>query len=100
MIYEGVRLGVQLSEQYALIMDIGGGSTEFIIANAKGYVWKQSFNLGAARLLEKFKPSDPIKPNEIADFESYFDAELQPLTKAVKLHAVHELIGSSGSFDT
>ena len=41
-------------------MDIGGGSTEFIICNKNEIFWKHSFQLGASRLLEKFQPKDPI----------------------------------------
>ena len=100
LIYEGVRLGVKMNSHNSLIMDIGGGSTEFIIANSSRIIWKQSFNLGAARLLEKFNPSDPIKEEEIETIEKYFDDELIPLERALKLYPVTELIGSSGSFDT
>ncbi|MES1225606.1 MAG: phosphatase, partial [Bacteroidota bacterium] len=100
LIYEGVRLGVSMHAENSLIMDIGGGSTEFIIATSEQVHWKQSFNLGAARLLEKFNPSDPIKNEEIAAIENYFDIELLPLEQALKKFKVAELIGSSGSFDT
>ena len=100
LIYAGVRLGVNLTEQNSLIMDIGGGSTEFIVANREKIVWKKSFNLGAARLLEKFSPSDPIKASEIDALEAYFDEQLKELEEALKNYQVVELIGSSGSFDT
>jgi exopolyphosphatase/guanosine-5'-triphosphate,3'-diphosphate pyrophosphatase len=100
LIYEGVRLGVKLNTSNSLIMDIGGGSTEFIIGNLNAIIWKQSFNLGAARLLEKFKPHDPILTEEIIQLEDYFDETLQPLKSAISKYGVHELIGSSGSFDT
>lgn len=100
LIYEGVRLGVDLSSSNSLIMDIGGGSTEFIIGNANAILWKQSFNLGAARLLEKFRPHDPILKEEIVALEQFFDVQLQELSLAIKQFGVTELIGSSGSFDT
>ena len=100
LIYSGVKLGVQLNVSNSLIMDIGGGSTEFIIANSNGIVWKRSFELGAARLLEKFKPSDPIEANQINSISAYLLAELEDLKQAVTKFGIHELIGSSGSFDT
>ena len=92
----------------SLIIDIGGGSTEFIIANKKEIIWKQSFLLGAARLLEKFKPSDPITSEEIKKIEAHLEENLQPLFSAVSSFSlgggteggVTELIGSSGSFDS
>ena len=100
LIYYGVRSAVKMNDSYSLIMDIGGGSTEFIIANKEKIFWKQSFLLGAARLLEKFKPSDPITNSEVKKIKIYLNENLQPLYDAVKKNPVEELIGSSGSFDS
>ncbi len=100
LIYYGVRKAVQLTSATSLIIDIGGGSTEFIIANDKEIFWKHSFLLGAARLLERFSPSDPITTVEIENLQLYLKNELQPLFDAVKKFPVTELIGSSGSFDS
>lgn len=100
LIYFGVRDAVQMDENTSLIIDIGGGSTEFIIGNKNEIYWKQSFLLGAARLLEKFKPSDPIKEEEFKAITSYLSTELKPLYDAIKKFPVTELIGSSGSFDS
>ena len=56
--------------------------------------------LGAARLLEHIKPSDPITGNEIQDLYNYFDEQLIPLKEAFEKHKPFELIGSSGAFDS
>jgi len=100
LIYYGVRSAVKMTNDTSLIIDIGGGSTEFIIANKENVFWKQSFLLGAARLLERFNPSDPITDQEIEDVKGYLKQELQPLFEAVKKYPITELIGSSGSFDS
>ncbi len=100
LIYYGVRSAVKMSNKNSLIIDIGGGSTEFIIANEEKIIWKQSFLLGAARLLEKFNPSNPITDEEIIVLKNYLSNELKPLFEAVKKYSVTELIGSSGSFDS
>ncbi len=100
LIYYGVREAVKMTGELSLIIDIGGGSTEFIIANKEQTFWKQSFLLGAARLLEKFNPSDPITDGQIREIDTYLTHELQPLFDAVKKYPVTELIGSSGSFDS
>lgn len=100
LIYLGVKSALSIGKSNALIMDIGGGSTEFIIANNDKIVWKKSYKLGAARLLEKFNVPEPISSENIAAIELYLNKELATLTKAVKHFPVHELIGSSGSFDT
>ncbi|MDF1575047.1 MAG: hypothetical protein P1P86_07650 [Bacteroidales bacterium] len=100
LIYKGVRQAVPLTEDYVMILDIGGGSNEFIICNREGILWKRSFELGMARLLELFAFSDPIRPEEIRALESYFRQELSPLLDVVRSIGPETLIGASGSFDT
>lgn len=99
-IYYGVCQAIEIGENKNLIMDIGGGSTEFIIADSSRIFWKQSFDLGISRLIEKFKPHDPIFQHEIAEVENYLNNELQPLFETAKKFQFSTLIGSSGSFDT
>ncbi|MDP3557766.1 MAG: phosphatase [Bacteroidota bacterium] len=100
LIYLGNKEAVPLSDSISLIMDIGGGSNEFILANNKGVLWKQSFPVGAARMLAKFCPSDPITETEIKKINSYMKKQLTPLFEAVKEFCPMELIGSSGAFDS
>jgi len=100
LICYGVRQCIKMSGQKQLIMDIGGGSTEFIIADKTRIFWKKSFDIGASRLLETFKPSDPIALREIKKLETFLARVLEPLDLAMKKFPVKSLIGSSGSFDT
>lgn len=100
LIYLGVRQAIELGEQKALILDIGGGSNEIIIGNAKQLFWKRSYDLGISRLLQQFQPSDPINPNEIKALDNHFSSCLADLDEAMAIHEPKRLIGSSGSFDT
>lgn len=100
LIYKGVQLAMPLKNEPSLIMDIGGGSVEFIIANNESIFWKHSFNIGAARLLEKFRPSDPITNAEIQNIQHYLDEQLLPLVQKSAEFSPQYLIGSSGSFDS
>lgn len=100
LIYMGNKLAVKLTEEPSLIMDIGGGSTEFIIGNKDQIFWKKSYRLGAARLLERFKPSDPIALDEMDQFNAYLKEQLIDLSEAVLKYKPIELIGSSGAFDS
>ena len=100
LIYEGVKNAVSLNKNVSLIMDIGGGSVEFILAQNHEIIWKESFKIGAARILEIFKPSNPIKQKEIKAINQYFKNKLQNLFDAVKLYRPKELIGSSGAFES
>lgn len=100
LIYRGVKQAITMTQENVLILDIGGGSNEFIIANNGGLIWKHSFNLGMARLLDLFSPSDPITLEEIIKVEEYVDSNLSNLYEAVKKYNPQQLIGCSGTFDT
>ncbi|MCD6065707.1 MAG: Ppx/GppA phosphatase [Bacteroidetes bacterium] len=100
LIHKGVALAVELQQTPSLIMDIGGGSTEFIICNKQKVFWKKSFQLGAARLLEKFNPEDPISESTRAALRSYIEGSVKELSDAVAEYKPTELIGSSGAFDS
>ncbi|HVS90776.1 MAG TPA: hypothetical protein VHE59_02005 [Mucilaginibacter sp.] len=99
-IYQGIRATGLLSNENALIMDIGGGSIEFIICNVSRISWKQSFEIGAARLMERFHRTDPIPPDSVEALELYLENALTNLFDAVKTTPLLDLIGSSGSFET
>jgi exopolyphosphatase/guanosine-5'-triphosphate,3'-diphosphate pyrophosphatase len=99
LIYQGIAYTYNF-ESPSLIMDIGGGSTEFIIADGKRIYWKHSFDLGAARLLEVINPSEPITKQEIKKLKLYLKEQLALLWGACEIYQVKTLIGSSGSFDS
>lgn len=99
-IYKGVKASDLLSAQNSLIIDIGGGSVEFIIGNNERMIWKQSFEIGAARLMERFHNTDPISPAAIEALNLYLENTLSDLFIAVKETPVYNLIGSSGVFET
>lgn len=99
LIYLGVKQAVEIEEP-SMIVDIGGGSVEFIICNSSGMLWKQSFEIGAQRLMDRFFTSDPISGRSIGAMNDYLREALLPLTNAVHQYAPTVMIGSSGSYDT
>ena len=100
LIYKGIRQGAKLKDEPVLMLDIGGGSNEFVIGDAKQIYWKHSFPLGMARLREKFSPGDPIDSKETKKIRAYLKEELNLLWDALENYEVTTLVGSSGSFDT
>jgi exopolyphosphatase / guanosine-5'-triphosphate,3'-diphosphate pyrophosphatase len=58
-VFRGVTSDPELTKQPLLLLDVGGGSTEFIVGHGTRKQFAQSFPLGTVRLLEKFPPSDP-----------------------------------------
>jgi exopolyphosphatase/guanosine-5'-triphosphate,3'-diphosphate pyrophosphatase len=98
-IYEGVKYVYPFDNQYDLIMDIGGGSVEFIIANQSEKVWAQSFPVGVAVLKKRFHQHEPISEAEVNALENYLTQTLQPLFEAIKENPIRNLVGASGTFD-
>jgi exopolyphosphatase / guanosine-5'-triphosphate,3'-diphosphate pyrophosphatase len=100
LIFYGVSKAMNLGDEISLIMDIGGGSVEFILCNNKKIFWKHSFRIGVARLNEMIMPGDPISKMEVKKLNDYLTKKLQPLMFALEKHPARQLIGSSGTFDT
>ncbi|MEA1898333.1 MAG: phosphatase [Bacteroidota bacterium] len=101
LIYHGVKLALPFKpEKPILIMDIGGGSVEFVISDHAKILWRGSYKIGVARLLEKIKPSNPISYSQINNIKDLLHTELDLLFKAIDVYKPVILVGSSGSFDT
>ncbi|WKZ66055.1 MAG: hypothetical protein QY325_14955 [Flavobacteriales bacterium] len=100
LILAGVRQAVRFGAQPSLVMDIGGGSTEFILATDKALMWKRSFELGVTRLRERIPISDPITLEQEARIAAHLDDRLAALYAVVERQEPHVLVGSAGSFDS
>jgi exopolyphosphatase / guanosine-5'-triphosphate,3'-diphosphate pyrophosphatase len=92
LIYKGMRLGIPLSistggesNEPVLMVDVGGGSVEFIIANAEKMLWSKSFDIGVAILKQRFHKNDPIIRGEIEVIEDFLDNKTQELLHAIAL---------------
>ncbi|HEY1024336.1 MAG TPA: exopolyphosphatase [Sphingobacteriaceae bacterium] len=95
----GVKSAVELHDP-ALIMDIGGGSVEFILADANTIYWKRSYPVGAARLKDQFHHSDPISAEDITSLNKHLEHHLSEVVKTCRKYRPLKLIGSAGAFET
>ena len=96
LIYEAVRHAVDLTEP-SLLVDVGGGSTEFIVADAHGAHFLTSLPLGAQRLTEQFVTTDPVSRAEFRALRDHIRALLGPVFEAARAHGVRRVVGSSGT---
>ena len=99
LIYLGVREAVPLTATPVLIIDVGGGSVEFIICNKDKWFWAKSFPIGVAVLYKNYHHSEPISTNEINALEQFLTNTLKPLKNAIEGFNIKTLIGASGTFD-
>lgn len=100
LIFIGAKGAVKFTNTPQLVMDIGGGSVEFIIGNVSEILWKQSYEIGAQRLLDKFHDLEPIPSDQIEKMNSWLLDELESLIGAIHKYQPKGLIGCSGTFDT
>lgn len=100
LIYHGVNMALDQDMDDSLIMDIGGGSVEFILANGRQIFWMESFEIGAQRLMDQFHKSDPIATSEIMKLGEYLNNKLEKLFQEASHFGPLTLVGSSGTFDT
>ncbi|MCB0631334.1 MAG: hypothetical protein R2824_27970 [Saprospiraceae bacterium] len=99
LIAQGALMAIPAPEEPVLIMDIGGGSVEFIIADRHRVYWAQSFPVGVAVLFRGFHRNDPILPEEITAVQAFLEAQLQPLWESLQQYPIQHLVGAAGTFD-
>lgn len=100
LIYSAVSAAINMGSNTSLIMDIGGGSVEFIICNQEQIFWKKSYDIGAARLMNQFHHSDPISKSDMEDLQAYLNTVLIDLKNEIQKFNPIQLIGSAGAFET
>lgn len=99
LIYKGVRLAMPQEKGPFLIMDIGGGSVEFVLCDAEKVFWARSFNIGAAILFDQFRPADPVQAETVSEMQATLTADLESLWAAAAEFPTLTLVGASGTFD-
>ncbi len=98
LIYLGVRHMVPLKGAH-LIVDIGGGSVEFIVGDSKQASLLESRKLGAARMTAQFVKSDPIDKKSLEAMRAHYAQELAPICERVKALGPVKFLGSSGTLE-
>jgi len=99
LIYKGVKLSGAIQDR-SLIMDIGGGSVEFILCDTEKLIWKKSYDIGAARLSQQFFKSDPINDIDKNAILNHIQTQLSDLFEKCEEYQPIILIGSAGAFET
>lgn len=96
LIYKGVTIGIEMDQPF-LVMDIGGGSTEFIYGNSIELLKAGSFEIGASRIYQAFNFSDPYTVENCEEIENYLEKGIGNFFDTIQ---TKQLIGASGSFET
>ena len=92
-----VRDFIDLKDRRALICDIGGGSVELIVADARHIYFSESLKAGVIRLTERFIAQDPPSPSELKKLTKWLKKKLEPLSRRIQDLNPEFAIGTSGT---
>ena len=85
-------------KKYTLTIDIGGGSTEFILGNRDGeLVFSKSENIGVVRLTERFLKLDIPSDIEIIEMDKYIETVIGDTIDVLKRYDIGKFIGIGGT---
>ncbi len=103
LIYMGIAYGNDLKGQTALMIDIGGGSTEVIIGDQEKYLHLESLKLGAIRQTTQLlgdKADKPISKQSYARIQEYIRNYTVRAIQRLKSFEFDTVYGSSGTIKT
>lgn len=92
----GVLEGLEHNEDI-LVIDIGGGSTEFILGGIGGIKFSKSENVGALRMTEKFLTEDPICEKEFEDMYKFISKAITETLNKLKFKNIKSIVGIGGT---
>lgn len=95
----GVRRSLMLGNDRVLMIDIGGGSTEFTISEGHRTLLSQSLKLGAVRLTDRFL-SEKTGNGHLAKLRAYANSTFAPLANDIRRIGFSRVVLSSGTCET
>ncbi len=100
-IYAGIRNSLpERWEKTSLVMDIGGGSVEFILFRGDEVLYRVSLELGGLRLKSLFSVDNEFNLSIIEGLDAYVTSEMAQLMEVCRKVKPEVLIGAAGAFET
>ncbi len=96
-IYLGILQALPVFNKRILLIDIGGGSTEFLIGSQREIFYTDSFKLGALRLTMRFFPDGELNPRSIKECRRYIRGMLSIVVREFRSLGFESAVGSSGT---
>jgi exopolyphosphatase/guanosine-5'-triphosphate,3'-diphosphate pyrophosphatase len=99
LIYLGVLQALPVYNRKILLVDIGGGSTEFLVGEKRKVFYDNSVKLGSVRLTERFFASSKLTKKTIKRCREYILLTMNPLVRAIRKQGYEAVIGTSGTIN-
>lgn len=96
-IYLGVLQALPVFNSRILLVDIGGGSTEFLIGHKKEIAYDNSLKLGAIRLTQRFFQDKEIETKQVKACRQFISGYMSPVTRESAKYKYEIAVGSSGT---
>jgi len=105
LVFQGVTTDPELAREPLLLLDVGGGSTEFIVGQGAHQHFARSFPMGTVRLMERFPHSDPPTRGEYLSchgwIKNFLRREVLPQLEPALRSETHDgevlLVGTGGT---
>lgn len=98
LIHLGVLQAVPVYDRRALVIDIGGGSTEVVLGERDEALVARSLKLGAIRLTDRFFPDDTVKARAVTRCRRHVQGVVAPLQREIDRFDV--AVASSGTAES
>ncbi len=100
LIFLAVRNAIALESENALVLDIGGGSTEAVVGNCSNILFGNSLKLGVLRLLDMIGDQEPLEKEARGILEAHIQVLAQQTIADAKQAGFTRVIGTSGTIRT
>jgi exopolyphosphatase / guanosine-5'-triphosphate,3'-diphosphate pyrophosphatase len=97
LIYLCAQQAIRFYNKKALIIDIGGGSTELCIGKEGKTIFSCSIKVGAVRLSDKYFPEYELTEARINECRNWIEKEISKYTKKIKDAGFDVCVGASGT---
>jgi len=97
---KGVRYGLRPEDPNILVMDIGGGSTEWMVVTDGEIRGVKTVGIGVVKLTDRYRSSDPLSDGDQRRLIGEIEAAIGPALRSLALSPRHRLIGTAGTVTT
>ncbi len=95
--YQGATGGVIDPSKTNLVIDVGGGSTEFIVGHREKILFGESLNMGGVRLTERFVTQQPVPTVEQNKLNDYINEQLQKILPELRKNKLDQILAVAGT---
>ncbi|NUN04293.1 MAG: Ppx/GppA family phosphatase [Bdellovibrio sp.] len=95
--YQGATAAGIDTNKISLVLDVGGGSTEYIVGQDSKILFGESLNIGAVRLTEKHIHTQPVSSEQVLSLNEHIKKEIQTILPEIQKHQVEQIIAVAGT---